>query len=752
MANVRLYIDDIEIPLLSDVSLPVTYSIEDIRTPDKTSSSYAETIELASTKELESVFEFAFDTNVDLTSFNPNIKTPVRIVAGSTQTFRGSLKLNKSIRNRNTGSVKYICDFIGEKADLFNTIGEKYLIGNDDPADDLDFSTYDHTLNVTNVQASWSTSTTAGAGYVYGLIDYGFENSGINGGNDTIFYVQHLRAQLFVREILEAIFTASGKTWTSTFLDSNFFKGLVISCNQPITIPDATFNNRKLLMTITNGTGSSGGVNAMTWSGTDWGSAFVYDQQLQYVIKTPAPFNDAGNMYNLTSHIIKIPADDEYEIIVKNPFAELTITNVGASNGPVDNSNCTYDYEFTLHIQKWTGAAWVNLTASQTYSGTVTAGVGTIYTDESFGASYTGLFVAGDQIQITVDTKVDNLTLKNGGGAIISDGTTSYNYTFFRQTSGGFNILPILSVIPTDNHINEGETVEVNQCLPQNFKQKEFLKSIIQAFNLYIYEDKDVEGNYFIEPRNTFYSGTVRDWTNRVDADGHEESLIMGELDAKRYTFKFAEDTDYFNKIYADNWDRVYGYKQYVVDNQFLVNENVTELSFAPTPMVNNFVNGLIIPAIYKSEGGVITPQNSKTRLMYWGGLKNMSFGLWNLKDSSGDNFSSQYPYVGSIDDPYSPTFDLNFGVPKEVYITGITSYTWPTSNLFTEYWEDFLTLISSPNSKIVRMKVYFDEIDIKTFDFREPVIIDGTKYVVNIIEDYDSTERRSTLVEFFKI
>lgn len=129
-----------------------------------------------------------------------------------------------------------------------------------------------------------------------------------------------------------------------------------------------------------------------------------------------------------------------------------------------------------------------------------------------------------------------------------------------------------------------------------------------------------------------------------------------------------------------------------------------------------------------------------------------MSFGLWNLKDSSGDNFSSQYPYVGSIDDPYSPTFDLNFGVPKEIYITGITSYTWPTSNLFTEYWEDFLTLISSPNSKIVRMKVYFDEIDIKTFDFREPVIIDGTKYVVNIIEDYDSTERRSTLVEFFKI
>lgn len=155
------------------------------------------------------MFEFAFDTNVDLTSFNPNIKTPVRIVAGSTQVFRGSLKLNKSIRNRNTGSVKYICDFIGEKADLFNTIGEKYLIGNDDPADDLDFSTYDHTLNVTNVQASWSTSTTAGAGYVYGLIDYGFENSGINGGNDTIFYVQHLRAQLFVREILEAIFTAS---------------------------------------------------------------------------------------------------------------------------------------------------------------------------------------------------------------------------------------------------------------------------------------------------------------------------------------------------------------------------------------------------------------------------------------------------------------------------------------------------------------------------------------------------------------
>lgn len=753
MANVRLYIDDVEIPLLSDVSLPVTYSIEDIRTPDKTSNSYAETIELASTKELEDIFEFTFDTNVDLQNFNPNLKTPVRIEVGATQTFRGSLKLVKSIRNRLTGSVKYICDFIGEKADLFYNLGEKYLIGNDDPADDLDFSGYDHTLNVTNVQASWTTPINAGAGYVYGLIDYGFNGSGINGGNDTIFYVQHLRPQLFVRDILESIFTAAGKTWTSSFLDANFFKGLVISANQALVIPTATFNNRKLLTTIPNGTGSAGSTNALTWSGTDWGSAFVYDQQLQFDTKTPAPYNDAGNMYNTTSDIVTIPANDEYLIQANMPFAYLIVTNTGASNGPPSYGNCTYDYEFTVHIQKWNGAAWVNIAASQTYSGTITAGGNQdAVTDENFNVTYTGNFVAGDLIQLAVDTKLDNLTLKNGGGAIISDGTTSYYFVFNRSTGGGYAVTPTFRVEPTDNYLNEGETVEVNKCLPQNVKQKDFLKWIIQAFNLYVYEDKNVEGNYFIEPRNTFYSGTVRDLTNRVDVDGGEESLIMGELDAKRYTFKMTEDSDYFNKIYQDNWNRVFGYKQYVVENQFLVNENVTEIGFAPTPMTTNYTNGLIIPAIYKSEGGVISPQNSVTRLMYWGGLINISYGSWNLKDSSGDNLFSTYPYVGSLDDPYTPTFDLNFGVPKEIYIIGITGYTWPTSNLFTEYWEDFLALISNPNSKIVRMRIVFDEIDIKEFDFREPIIIDGTKYVVNAIEDYDATEKRSTIVELFKI
>lgn len=752
MGNVRLYIDDVEIPLLDDVSLPVTYSIEEIRTPDKTSNSYAETIELASTKELESIFEFIFETNVDLQSFNPNLKTPVRIEAGSTQTFRGSLKLVKAIRNRRTRTIKYICDFIGEKADLFYNIGEKYMTGNDDPADDLDFSGYDHTLSSANVTGSWSTATNAGAGYVYGFADYGMEGSGINGGNDTVFYIHHFRPSLFVRELLESIFTAAGKTWTSTFLDGNFFKGLVISCNQALTIPTATFNNRKMLLTLSNGSGSSGSINAMTYSWGSWGSAFVYDQQLSYSVNSPAPFNDAGGMYNLFTDVVTIPANDDYTISVLMPFSELRITNIGATNGPPDYSNCTYDYEFTVHIQKWDGAAWINIAASPTYSGTVTAGSNVVYTSDNFGVSYTGYFVSGDLIQLAVDTKVDNLYLKNGGGAFIIDGTTTYDFVFFRQTSGGFNILPSYSIQPTDNYLNEGETVEVNQALPQNLKQKDFLKAIIQAFNLYIYEDKDTENNYIIEPRRDFYSGTVRDWTNRVDVESEEETLIMGELDAKRYTFKFSEDADYFNKIYSDNWGRVSGYKQYVVENQFLVNENETELIFAPTMLTNNFVNGLIIPSIYKSEGGVITPQSFKTRLWYWGGSKNVSFGFWNFKTVSGDNYYSTYPYVGPVDDPYTPTFDLNFGVPKEIYVTGINSYSWPTSNLFTEYWEDFLALISNPNSKIVRLKVFFDEIDIKLFDFREPVVIDGTKFVVNLIEDFDATDKKSITVEFLKI
>ena len=67
-------------------------------------------------------------------------------------------------------------------------------------------------------------------------------------------------------------------------------------------------------------------------------------------------------------------------------------------------------------------------------------------------------------------------------------------------------------------------------------------------------------------------------------------------------------------------------------------------------------------------------------------------------------------------------------------------------------YWKPFIDRISDKNSKILKAYINLDEIDIKLFDFREPVLIDGVMYTVNLIDSFELTDPKSQLVEFLKL
>ena len=170
--------------------------------------------------------------------------------------------------------------------------------------------------------------------------------------------------------------------------------------------------------------------------------------------------------------------------------------------------------------------------------------------------------------------------------------------------------------------------------------------------------------------------------------------------------------------------------------------------------MLNTTFNGLIIPHVYKLEGNQISVMSIKTRSLFWGGKINLSWGSWALRYGNLTTFIpyTDYPYVGTLDNPYTPTFDLNFAVPKEIYIDTYPAYTWTSANLGTDYWDDYLNRISDKNSRIVRMNLFLDEEDINSFDWRCPIIVDGAKYLVNKIENYDILSRKTTLVELILI
>jgi hypothetical protein len=107
------------------------------------------------------------------------------------------------------------------------------------------------------------------------------------------------------------------------------------------------------------------------------------------------------------------------------------------------------------------------------------------------------------------------------------------------------------------------------------------------------------------------------------------------------------------------------------------------------------------------------------------------------------------YGYAGHFDDPTNPTIDINFGAAEEIYCE---PNSYPGNNLFNTYWSPFIGEIADKDSKILTCHVYLTELDIAKLDFSKPVFIDGVLWRINKIIDYDASSGELTKVELLKV
>lgn len=291
----------------------------------------------------------------------------------------------------------------------------------------------------------------------------------------------------------------------------------------------------------------------------------------------------------------------------------------------------------------------------------------------------------------------------------------------------------------------------IKYTIARNIKQRDFLTSIFQAFNLYVWENNQVRNGLFIEPRDDFYlSGTIYDWTAKLDRSRAVNLIPMGELDFKTMLFKYKEDSDFFNAKYKGDYAMTYGDKILEIDNDFMTNTKTLQLIFANTPMVSYPNTDMVFPSIVK-EG----LQNAddyfggEIRLLYYGGLKATTSG-WIHRDVNGDTNYATYPYCGHLDDPYASTLDLCFDSPKEVYfIVNPTTYT--NNNLYNAYYSVMMEEITDPDSKLFVGYFYLTPDDILKLSFRYLYQVDFHFLRLNKIYEYDP-KRRVTKCEFIKV
>ena len=528
-------------------------------------------------------------------------------------------------------------------------------------------------------------------GYYYGLIDQGLSN------NQKGFYTSDQKPQVFARTIIDAIFKDAGYRYASLFFTTGNFNKLVVPCTQD-----------KLLLTTQQ-------VTDRTFKGDRLTNSSYAPVT---TIITDLPFNNTG--------IQSTPAG----------YSPATFKFTVKTNGHYQfGANVVIEFRETLAFSDYN---FQILRIYQTRGATKTL-IGAFRNNNNGSGTFTmNSYFETPSIWCEVS---DIISVE-----MESDIVGAFEYSLL--TDSAFFSIPF-------TEITIGDTMQLENCLPSDIKQADFLASIIKMFNLYVSVDELDNKKLKIEPRDDYFTSDVVDLTNDIDVSRGIEVKPLGDLKYKDYTFSMAEDKDELNVIYQKQYVYPYGTKRYTVPNDFITESYKTDVLFAPTPLAAFTTNPLIVTSriCFLDSNNIATRGTSKLRLLVAGGLSaSIGTNYFHFEDPDGTrhNFNS-YAYVGHYDNIAAPTFDVNFTTPIQLfYKTGFLT-TQTSNNIYNLYHKKGIEEITNKDSKLVTYYVKLSEVEINKLSFRNLYFIDKQYYRLYEI-DFDSNSEDPAKLTFLKL
>ncbi len=769
MDRQELFIDNNIVELTDDVAVALNFLIADIAEPENRKADYSKTINLPGSEKINKLFSHIYNVNIDLThssaSFNPNIRVSASYAVNSVELIDGYLQLKKV--NIKDGCISYEVNIFGRNANLFNDIGEALL-------NELDISTFNHDWTMDNEALSWGTSIIEGGvavpfelgkGYVYPMIDYGFDNS------EDEFAVSHLFPAVYAKEYIDRIFAAAGYTYNSTFFDSNYFKSLIIPYNgKDLRLTSTQVEDRKVIVQ-----------NTTTQTVLVAQFAQTYDVQF-----TSPAIQDNLSQFDFVTYEATIAESGYYDLIGELNYNAQFIVSGAAT---------LVDSLFAIEAQIRILVDGVIETIKNIYiapdgqvaplpSGYTTAINPTPPSDEYF-ADRTGLgeltpnnlfnpasvsiatrsnmrLEAGQVVSVELQywlRPIQPYTTVGGGSPAptINDYFVDASGSPFVYYGGTINLninAADFRIIPQQATIAEGDQIGMNNAIPKTIKQREFLKSIINMHNLYIQPQRENPKVLDIEPRDDFYTTEVVDWSGKLDTLNDILIEPLGALKFRDFEFSYKADKDYYNSLYEDTYDEVYGYRRIILDNEFLKGTKKVELSFSPTPLIGSSTSDRIISEIFKTDNAnnKVTLEHNP-RILYYNFVATSNNSWAHTSDIVATVNRVGYPFAGHLDDAYNPTIDLNFGLSKEVYYDdSFATVNGTIAGLVNRYYFNYINEISNENSKIVTAYFNLNAVDINELSFKKQYYFNGSYYRLQQVVDYNPVDRQLTKCVFIKL
>jgi hypothetical protein len=738
----ELFINDRLVDLDQSIPFPLTFNISDIKDLTARKGNKSKTIKLPGTRRnhelMLSVFTLSSidkisDDESDFVDFDPSIKATAKYYQNGLLEFNGVAQLMECTLSN--GVWSFDMTLVSDTIDYIARL-QKIKVN------ELGWSEYNHALTLVNQQNSWSglieengspayvysSPDWDGRGYYYGLIDYGYTRP-----TPSTFGVEHMPPQVFVYEVLEKAFAYAGITWTSTFMESQLFKRLLLAYagGDLPTIDSTQSNNDSAFTTEANNAGSGAIIKGTV---QQYGSGIAFMNDLTLTDDYDCTVNqDNINQLQTTSPVLFVSATEG--LVTVNYVGDHDITwttNAGFIYG---------NYNVQLKIFK----NGIMISNDVIYQGLLD-GVST-------GHSLTFTFDYSRQINLLIN---DALTFKVTYNLLAAQGLVTNGLTFI--TTEIISNTADLNITRDTQTLSAGGTVNLAAFLP-DMTCDVFLKGIITAFNLFIKPSVADPSIVEIEPLNDFYNaaGDAIDWTYLIDKSKDITVTPTINFAAKNYKFNFEQDDDYFNTTYTDDVQKQYG--QFLIESQsqFATNDASFKLPFSqkllariPEDSPSSFTD-LIVPRSFQiktNEDGTSTMEKKKGKpfIVQLGELRP---GVWEHRSETGvDDNLTDYPYVGHLDSIDSPSFDFNFGVPDFVFWS---TSVYTTNNLYI-YHEKFIKELVSRFGKQLTCSAMLAPEHINALDFKNLINIDGIVYRLQKVSDYDSGKNTSTQIELIRI
>ena len=669
---------NVEVPYVLDTmggtDVAITYSISDIEDVTKRRGSFSKTITLPNTPTNEKCFGFAYNIQSFVGGFTPNKKIRAAMWEDGVQVFSGVLQLLSMAKTR--GKVTYEVGLFTDDVGLYQAIEGNLLVNT------AGVTGMNHTPTSGHVSGTWTASGAASSGYVYGVIDaVGFTDILNQGGGWFQAPWWRLGPSIYVKKMVDLIFTQAGYRYSSNFFNSETFAKLVIpyaAGTMPINLSGSNV--------FAQATGTLTGTNTDTF--------------INFSKDNVSPFYDNAGYWIASSSTFVAPALPS----VWNVKIDATVSGQSAPSNKVF-------YQIAV-------------------SGSIN---GVYQIAEAYASNNVKQSVVFENLYLETLEQVKFYFVGSG-----------FNVTNWSLASGATVQWTCL-----ENPSSIG-ILDMRTALPADVKQGDLLQDLQKMFNLHIMADAQDPKLLYIEPWVDFYASGSVDWSQKADENA-EQILTNGDPNAStNLIFKYKDMGDYLSKTYKQSYPLAkegYGGKLFPTQNFYGKGDKVVETSCG-TLIPASFSTDKIVGRAWDIEGtlasGTVKTLQTGYRLAQYNLVEGQTEWAYQYGVSGNVALSVgilRMPFVSHIDNPYAPTFDLAFEIPRLVYYNAVnasgSTINYTNNNLFNKYWKNYVNETVSKEALQLELTMMLSSVDIYQLDFRKPIYYGGIRWRLLEIRDY---------------